>query len=79
MSEAVVVSIILVVPTMLTTIVSMVIKYRQDSKEYRRSNAKLDHITVLTNSNMTAANKEIVELKGRVQELLLAIKQQHGN
>ena len=77
MSENVQVAIIVVLPTL----VGMWLKHRQDAREYARSlaadntaNSKLDHITVLTNSTLTAANREIGELKKQVADLLEAIK-----
>jgi hypothetical protein len=81
MSDTVVVALIAVVPTMLT----LLMKFRQDRTEYRRSqsadnnaNAKLDHITVLTNSTLTAANRRIGDLEGQVQELLKVIRKDNA-
>lgn len=34
------------------------------------SNTKLDHITVLTNSTLTAANKRIDELEATIKQML---------
>ena len=86
MSDTVYVALIAVIPTFLTTIAAMAVKFRQDSREYRRSleadntaNSKLDHITVLTNSTLTAANKEIGDLKKQLADLLEVVKKQNGD
>jgi hypothetical protein len=65
-TDAVQIALIVAMPPTVVAIGSIFVAVLQD----RRAGKKLDHITVLTNSTLTAANKRIDELEQTVEALL---------
>ncbi len=65
MTESVQLAIIVAVPPTLAAIGGILMGLRAD----KRSDAKLNHITVLTNSTLTAANRRIDELEAVVVKM----------
>ncbi len=62
MTESVQLALIVAVPPTLAALGGILMGLRAD----KRSDAKLNHITVLTNSTLTAANRRIDELEAVV-------------
>lgn len=67
MTESLEVALVVSTPPMLVAVGSLVVAIRNQ----RVSGKKLDHITVLTNSTLTAANNRIDQLEGQVEKLLM--------
>ncbi len=57
------------IPLIITAIGAIIVPIVTDY----RANKKLNHITVLTNSTLTAANKRIEMLEGIVKDLTLRL------
>lgn len=66
MTESVQVALLVAIPPTVTAVGAIIMGILAD----RRASKKLDHITILTNSTLTAANKRIAELEVIVARLL---------
>ncbi len=67
MTDVVQVALIAAIPPTVVAIGGIVVALLVD----RRANGKIDHITVLTNSTLTEANKRIEQLEGQVKALVV--------
>ena len=66
MSDAFWLSIFTAIPPTIAALGALLAVWRAD----RRADSKLNHITFLTNSNLVAANKRILELEAAVIQLM---------
>jgi hypothetical protein len=55
--------------TAIAPIISVVVSHILSSRKFKRADDKLDHITILTNSTLTAANKRIGILEDELAKL----------
>ncbi len=69
MTEAVQVALIVALPALVTSLSASIGVILQNSKHQKINTASLSHITVLTNSTLTAANKRIDELEAEIKGL----------
>ncbi len=73
LTEAVLIALIVATPTTLAAIASMIVSLRTRRivvDAHETADRKLDHITVLTNSTLSAANERIRILEAMVKGLL---------
>ena len=80
MTEAVQVALVVATPPTVVAISALILGLRADARARKAdviSGRKLDHITVLTNSTLSAANKRIEELEEVVRRLVTQIEERN--